>query len=273
MVWILPIACERLAKYRIQGFLHSSIDILAPNFLFQRNEGYVRRLDVPSTQVKFNHGYKALDRVLNFWHWKESFRVGHEAAAIMVSSSLVEVVESSYFVILSNIDLGSRMKVGRTTLLRSAPGRNCEMMCERTGRRRIQYVFTQTQRRLLRTDHFLDLAPPLDWVRFSSSKLFGVVALTCLIFSAGSLRPRFLTRISYSKKRSELAQIPNRVSSWHWHKHEKMGVFKTYYSATCGGAHGRGSHGRGASLLEATMGMLRARRSVSLVLGKSKRIR
>ena len=24
------------------------------------------------------------------------------------------------------------MKVGRTTLLKSAPGRNCEMICERT---------------------------------------------------------------------------------------------------------------------------------------------
>lgn len=207
MIWILPIACERLAKYRIQGFFHSAIESLAPKLLFQRNEGYVRRLDVPSTQVEFNDGYKALDRVLNFWHWKESFGVGHETAAIMVSSSLVEIVESSYFVILSNIDLGSRMKVGRTTLLRSAPGRNCEMMCERTGRRRIQYVFTQMQRRI-RTDRFLDLAPPLDWVRFSSSKSIGVVALTCLIFSASSLRPGFLTRISCSKKRSESAQIP-----------------------------------------------------------------
>lgn len=38
----------------------------------------------------------------------------------------------SYFVILSNIDRGSSMKVGRTTLLRSAPGLSCDMMCERT---------------------------------------------------------------------------------------------------------------------------------------------
>ena len=35
-------------------------------------------------------------------------------------------------VILSNMDLGSRMKVGSTTLLKSAPGRNCEMICEST---------------------------------------------------------------------------------------------------------------------------------------------
>ena len=39
----------------------------------------------------------------------------------------------AYFVILSSMDLGSRMKVGRVTLLRSAPGRNCEMMWERTA--------------------------------------------------------------------------------------------------------------------------------------------
>lgn len=37
-----------------------------------------------------------------------------------------------YFVIRSSIDRGSRMKVGRTTLLRSAPGLSCDMMWERT---------------------------------------------------------------------------------------------------------------------------------------------
>jgi hypothetical protein len=31
------------------------------------------------------------------------------------------------------MDRGSRMKVGRVTLLRSAPGRSCDMMCMRTG--------------------------------------------------------------------------------------------------------------------------------------------
>jgi hypothetical protein len=35
-------------------------------------------------------------------------------------------------VILSNILLGSKIKVGNTTRLRSAPGLNCEMICERT---------------------------------------------------------------------------------------------------------------------------------------------
>ena len=37
-----------------------------------------------------------------------------------------------YFVIRSNIDRGSSMKVGSTTLLRSAPGRSCEMIWEST---------------------------------------------------------------------------------------------------------------------------------------------
>lgn len=95
---------------------------------------------MPTAQVEFHHGYKPLDRVLNSWHWKESLRVRHETAMIAVSSSLIESVESRYFVILSNIDLGSKMKVGKTTLLRSAPGRNCEIMCESTCSRQTHSV-------------------------------------------------------------------------------------------------------------------------------------
>jgi hypothetical protein len=38
----------------------------------------------------------------------------------------------AYFVILSSILRGSKMKVGSTTLLRSAPGRSWEMMCDST---------------------------------------------------------------------------------------------------------------------------------------------
>lgn len=37
-----------------------------------------------------------------------------------------------YLVMRSSMLLGSRMKVGRVTLLRSAPGLSCEMMCDRT---------------------------------------------------------------------------------------------------------------------------------------------
>lgn len=38
----------------------------------------------------------------------------------------------THFVILSSILRGSRIKVGSTTRLRSAPGRSCEIICERT---------------------------------------------------------------------------------------------------------------------------------------------
>lgn len=52
-----------------------------------------------------------------------------------ISSNLEGIAAQTHFVILSSIDLGSRMKVGKVTLLKSAPGRSCEMMCERTGER------------------------------------------------------------------------------------------------------------------------------------------
>lgn len=38
----------------------------------------------------------------------------------------------TYLVILSSILRGSNINVGSTTRLRSAPGRNCDMMCDRT---------------------------------------------------------------------------------------------------------------------------------------------
>lgn len=40
--------------------------------------------------------------------------------------------DATYFVIRSNIDRGSKMNVGSVTLLRSAPGRSCDMICDRT---------------------------------------------------------------------------------------------------------------------------------------------
>ncbi len=39
---------------------------------------------------------------------------------------------TAYFVILSNMLLGSKMNVGNTTRLKSAPGLSWEMICERT---------------------------------------------------------------------------------------------------------------------------------------------
>jgi hypothetical protein len=52
--------------------------------------------------------------------------------AICELLSLYILGAQSYFVILSSIDLSSRMNVGRVTRERSAPGRNCAMMCEST---------------------------------------------------------------------------------------------------------------------------------------------
>ena len=53
----------------------------------------------------------------------------------------IESVQVSYFVILSSIDLGSSMKVGSVTLLRSAPGRNCDMIWESTmDSQAVQYM-------------------------------------------------------------------------------------------------------------------------------------
>lgn len=93
---------------------------------------------MPSTQVELDHGHKSLDWIVNSAHGKESIGVGHEARkdvsfcrAKRQGSKAGEM--SSYFVIRSSIDRGSRMNVGRTTRLKSAPGRSWEMMCDRTG--------------------------------------------------------------------------------------------------------------------------------------------
>lgn len=95
----------------------------------------VRGLDVPSTEVEFGHCDEALDGVLNLGEREESLRVGHEAVRLSASSrSRILREYSSHFVMRSSIDRGSRMKVGRVTRLRSAPGRSWEMMCESTVR-------------------------------------------------------------------------------------------------------------------------------------------
>lgn len=93
---------------------------------------------MPSTQIKLDHGNKTLDRVFDCGHRKEGIGVCHEARGCRQLSSQFAATAGSrelwaYLVMRSSMDLGSRMKVGSTTRLRSAPGRNCEMMCERTG--------------------------------------------------------------------------------------------------------------------------------------------
>lgn len=57
--------------------------------------------------------------------------MGHETALRVRQVDCLHMVGSN-FVILSSIDLGSKMKVGRVTRLRSAPGRNWDMIWDRT---------------------------------------------------------------------------------------------------------------------------------------------
>lgn len=61
--------------------------------------------------------------------------MAHEALNIAVSVVRLVVDHGAgqmYFVMRSSMLRGSRIKVGRVTLLRSAPGLSCEMMCPST---------------------------------------------------------------------------------------------------------------------------------------------
>ena len=92
---------------------------------------------MPAAQVELDDRHEAFGGVLNLRDGQEHLRVAHEAVH-NVSGTLftwhgMEAL-STYFVILSSILRGSRMNVGRTTRLRSAPGRSWEMMCMRTRR-------------------------------------------------------------------------------------------------------------------------------------------
>lgn len=67
----------------------------------------------------------------------------HEAESTLSDQSHIFTLlyESTHFVILSNMDRGSRMNVGSVTLLRSAPGLSCEMIWDSTALRRLLSVF------------------------------------------------------------------------------------------------------------------------------------
>jgi hypothetical protein len=93
---------------------------------------------MPPTKVELDHRHESLDRVINFGHREQSLRMCHETRCSqqMPSSpflrSFMACRLKTHFVILSSILRGSNMNVGSTTRLRSAPGRSCDMMCERT---------------------------------------------------------------------------------------------------------------------------------------------
>lgn len=90
---------------------------------------------MPSAEVEFHHGHKSLEWIINIRHWQQRLRVCHEAINHQnaVYSRHLFGCLITHLVILSSILLGSNMKVGRTTRLRSAPGRSCEMICESTA--------------------------------------------------------------------------------------------------------------------------------------------
>ena len=55
--------------------------------------------------------------------------------------------QRTHFVIRSSIDFGSNMNTGSVTLLKSAPGRSCDMMCEST-----MFLHRSFSSRAFRTD-------------------------------------------------------------------------------------------------------------------------
>lgn len=87
---------------------------------------------MPAAQVKLDYGDESLDRIVYLGDREKHFGVAHEAVNRFVNFSmrhyqckgLLSRIPSSYLVIRSSILRGSRINVGRTTLLKSAPGRN-----------------------------------------------------------------------------------------------------------------------------------------------------
>lgn len=67
-IGIVPVTGECLSEDGIEWLFHASVQpsMFAPVGYQLRN---VRRFDVPSTQVEFDHRYKALNGVINGRHW------------------------------------------------------------------------------------------------------------------------------------------------------------------------------------------------------------
>lgn len=96
---------------------------------------------MPATEVEFDDGDESFGGVVDGRNVEEHLGVTHEAAQMVYQyvrehrgNCIVLRLRHTYFVMRSNIERGSRMKVGSTTRLKSAPGRSCEMMCVRTGK-------------------------------------------------------------------------------------------------------------------------------------------
>lgn len=95
---------------------------------------------MPAAEVEFDNGYESFCRVLNQGHWQQCLWVLHKAVSrryqpleltatnVCMGSPKSNGITQTYFVILSSMLLGSRIKVGSVIRLKSAPGRSCEMI-------------------------------------------------------------------------------------------------------------------------------------------------
>lgn len=85
---------------------------------------------MPATEVELDNRDKSFDRIVDLGYREEHFGMAHEAVRETDSACGPTRCDCgrAHFVILSSMLRGSRMKVGSTTRLRSAPGRSWEMM-------------------------------------------------------------------------------------------------------------------------------------------------
>lgn len=142
----VPVAREDLAQNRVQRLLDSTIAAAMTGKLASipiaalstigalresKSNSNLRWADVPAAEVELYYGYKSFNWVLDLGYWQEHFGMTHKASqqngVVSTPSSLhitkaATPIRLTYFVIRSNMLLGSKMKVGRTTRLRSAPG-------------------------------------------------------------------------------------------------------------------------------------------------------
>ena len=91
---------------------------------------------MPSAEIELDDGNESLGGIVHGRNPEKHFGVAHEAAHILISTIMPcrrwRGDDPAYLVILSSMLRGSKMKVGKTTRLRSAPGLSWEMMCDKT---------------------------------------------------------------------------------------------------------------------------------------------
>ena len=91
---------------------------------------------MPATQIELDHPQKSFCRILDVRNGEENLWMAHKTRVVRVRTEIKRskgFPRRAYLVMRSSMLRGSRMKVGRTTRLRSAPGRSWEMMCVRTA--------------------------------------------------------------------------------------------------------------------------------------------